>query len=179
VDLSALFLSNTSETYDRLLKDDNWQGCTFYDLSTDSVFWNRAVLISLRKEFAITAPVALLYLLQKEAKTLTLWQQQWDNHVPTTKEFIKSVIAGGRFSNIKGEIISIESFWKEFKGTMDGVTAEPNFQFSINGVVTPYNEVLHQKDIQSVICFDNTWQEQNYFIETANEWILYHWATAA
>lgn len=171
-------MKNTSATFNAALKDNNSQQATFYDLTTDSLFWNRASLICLPKTITASPEIALLYLLQKEAKTLIIWQQQWGNNLPTANEFIEYTITQKRFSNPIGKPISTESFWKEYKGTINGITAEAGFEFTVNEVQKPYKELLQAEDIQSVICFDNTWQEQNYFIETEKEWILYHWASA-
>ena len=86
--------------------------------------------------------------------------------MPTTSDFINAIIAIGSFSNMKGERVSIESFRKEFIGTIEALIAQPNFEFPKNAIVTPYKDVLQKKDIKSVICFNNTWQKQNFFIET-------------
>ncbi len=163
----------------QLLSDGNWKYAIFYDLSTDSVFWNRAALVSLPKTFASTAPVALIYLLQKEAHSLSLWQQQWTDKTPSLSDFINTIISGRRFSNISGEAVSTEIFWKEFNGTVEAIIEETGFEFSIDEQPATYSNMLEKEDIESIICFDNTWQEQNYLVETSTHWILYHWASAA
>ena len=99
--------------------------------------------------------------------------------MPTSNEFIQYIIAEKRFSNTIGKPVSSESFWEEYTGTFNGITAEASFEFTVNEIEKPYEELLQLKDIRSIICFDNTWQEQNYFVETEKEWVLYHWATAA
>jgi hypothetical protein len=179
VNIPDLLIDNDSDPYNDVLKGTIWQKAAYYDLSTASIFWNRATLFCLPKVLASTPLLALICLLQKEAKTLSVWQEQWGDRIPTAREFIKAVIAGGRFSNTKGEAIPIESFWKQYEGTMAGVAEEPSFEFSVDGIVAPYNDLLLKKDIQRVICFDNNWNEQNFLIETSTEWILFHWGTMA
>lgn len=163
---------------DKLLYDGTWQKADFYDLNTNSSFWNRAGITTLAKTYTTSPAAAIIYLLQKECKALNIWERVLGNNMPTANEFIQYVIAQKRFSNTIGKPVSSESFWEEYTGTLNGITAEASFEFTVNEIQKPYEELLQLKDIRSIICFDNTWQEQNYFIETDKEWILYHWATA-
>lgn len=179
MDLHQLFLNNSAGLYDNHLNDGSWQHATIYNLDSASTFWNAASIISLPKQHATTAPGALLYLLQAEAKALTIWHNCWGNAVPATNDFVTTIMAQKRFTNTTGRATSTEIFWKEFKDCMAGLTSGDGFQLTINGIATPYKELLQQDDLVQVICFDESWQEQNYFVETTHSWLLYHWSTAA
>ena len=165
--------------YDGLLQDNNWQKADLYDLTTGSTFWNRAIIITLPKIYAETNTVALIYLLQKQTHALDIWEREWGNITPTIHDFINFFIAEKGFTNTEGQSISAEFFWEKYSPTIEGITAEPGFEFSKNDIAEPYTNLLNKGDIIQVICFDDTWDEQNYFIETTTEWVLYHWSSAA
>ncbi len=164
---------------DLKLEDGTWQYATVCDLNTNSIFWNRAALITLSKDYATEASSALIYLLQKEAKTLALWEQEWGSNTPAMSDFIKCISAWGRFTNTVGYAIPIEEFWKSYNATINGITSEPSFEYNEEGIAKPYAQHLVKEDIEQVICFDDKWNEQNFFIETSAEWILFNWGTMA
>lgn len=164
---------------EKLLEDGCWKKAVFYDLGTDSVYWNRASLVSIPKAYAANASIALLYLLQKEAHTLSLWKKEWGAAAPSLKQFIDSVLAWGRFSNTLGRNVPIDDFWKEFTPVLEGITTEKSFEFTKDEIPSAYSDVLEKEDLVQVICFDNDWKEQNYLIETSTTWTLYNWGTAA
>ena len=162
-----------------ILADGTWQNASVYDLNTNSVFWNRAALIILSKDYATEASSALIYLLQKEAKALALWKQEWGHNTPAMGDFIKCISAWGRFTNTTGYAISVEEFWKNYNATIDGITSEPSFEYNEEGIAKLYVQHLVKEDIEQVICFDDTWNEQNFLIESSTEWILFSWETMA
>ncbi len=164
---------------DLKLQDGIWQYATVCDLSTNSVFWNRAAFITLSKDYATEASSALVYLLQKEAKTLSLWQKEWGNRTPAISDFIKCIATWGRFTNTAGYAIPIEEFWKSYNATIEGLLAEPSFEYNEEGITKPYVQRLVKEDIEQVICFDNKWNEQNFLVETSAAWILFNWGTMA
>ncbi len=167
-------LSNDSK-----LKDGTWQHVVVCDMSTSSVFWNQASLITLSKKYTTEASSALLYLLQKEVKTLALWEQQWHDHTPSISDFIKCIEVWGRFANTVGYAVSIEEFWKVYTATINGIISDPSFEYNEEGIAKPYTQHLVKEDIKHVICFDDTWNEQNFFIETSTRWMLFNWTTMA
>lgn len=168
----------TSPQYDGLLQDGNWQKADFYDFTTSSTFWNRAIVITLAKIYAETNATALIYLLQKETKALNIWEREWGITTPTIHDFINFFIAEKGFTNTEGQRISTEIFWKKYSPTIEGITAEPDFEFSKNELTKPLTNLLKKEEIIEVICFDDTWNEHNFFIETKTQWVLYHWSSA-
>ncbi len=175
MDVATLF---TAPQNDYLLQDGNWQKADFYDLSASSTFWNRAIVITLSKIFAATTATALIYLLQKQAKALNIWERQWNDTTPTIQEFINFFIAEKGFTNTNGNLISAEKFWEQYIATIGGITTTPGFEFSKNEILEPFTDLLSKEDILQVTCFDDTWNEQNYLIETKTEWVLFHWSSA-
>jgi hypothetical protein len=115
----------TAPQNDYLLQDGNWQKADFYDLSTSSTFWNRAIMITLSKIYAATNATALIYLLQKQTKALKILERQWDDTTPTIQEFINYFIAEKGFTNTEGKLISTSSFWEQYNATISGITAAP------------------------------------------------------
>ena len=89
----------TSSQDNQLLTDGNWQKADCYNLETSSSFWNKAMIIILPKDVAKTNDEALLYLLQKQAKALTIWQAEWNTTTPTVHQFIQFFIAQRGFTN--------------------------------------------------------------------------------
>ncbi len=168
----------TAPQNDYLLQDGNWQKADFYDLSTSSTFWNRAIVITLSKIYAATNAAALIYLLQKQAKALNIWERQWHDTTPAIQDFIKFFIAEKGFTNTNGKLIPAESFWEQYSATVAGITTEPGFEFSKNEIAEPYTDLLSKEDIIQVTCFDDTWNEQNFLIETNTGWVLFHWSSA-
>ena len=168
----------TAPQNDYLLQDGNWQKADFYDLSTSSIFWNRAIVITLSKIYAATNAAALIYLLQKQAKALNIWERQWHDTTPAIQDFIKFFIAEKGFTNTNGKLIPAESFWEQYSATVAGITTEPSFECSKNELSEPYNNLLSKEDIIQVTCFDDTWNEQNFLIETKSAWVLFHWSSA-
>ncbi|MFV5702507.1 hypothetical protein ACM55F_11600 [Flavobacterium sp. XS2P12] len=173
---------NLTELYnssldDYLLIDGNWQKADFYTLATSSSFWNTAMVIVLSKEFAPTIDKALIYLLQKQAKALQIWEKEWNTTTPTLQSFIHFFIAEKGFTNSRGNPISIEDFWDKYSATIEGITAEPSFEFTKNDEPETFSELLNKEEITQVICFDDSWEEENYLIETETHWILYHWSS--
>lgn len=164
---------------ENILEDGCWKKAVFYDLSTDSQYWNRASLVSISKLYAKDASAALIYLLQKEAHILLLWKKEWDDAPLSLEQFMNSILAWGRFSNSTGRSIPSDDFWEKFTSTMEGITSEESFQFSINETPAAYCEVLKKEDLLQVVCFDDTWAEQNYLIETPAGWVLYNWVSGA
>lgn len=162
-----------------ILEDGTWQHATIFDLNTNNLFWNRAALITLPKHYTTEASSALIYLLQKEARTLTLWEQEWGNATPTMDNFIKCISAWGRFTNTAGYAITIEEFWESYDATIKGIVSHPTFEFTEEGISKTYVQILFKENIVQVICFDDKWNEQNFFIETSTEWILFNWGTMA
>ncbi|RYY43182.1 MAG: hypothetical protein EOO06_20085 [Chitinophagaceae bacterium] len=162
-----------------LFDDEAWQHAMVCDLNTASIFWNRAALICLPKVYTTEATAAFLYLLQKESKFLGLWKQEWGNRTPTINDFLQKLITWGRFTRMEGKAIPVEEFWKRYIATINGMLAEPGFEYQEEGSVKPFRNRLVKEEIEQVICFDEEWNEQNYFIETKAEWILYNWVTMA
>jgi hypothetical protein len=161
------------------LENGTWQHATACDLNTSSTFWNRATLIILSKEYETAASSALVYLLQKEAKTLGLWEQEWGDSTPAISDFIKRLSVWGRFTKMAGCPISVEKFWKSYNATIEGIISQASFEYTEDGIAKPYMQHLHKKDIEQVTCFDDTWNEQNFFIETTTRWLLFSWGTMA
>ncbi|HEY8690630.1 MAG TPA: hypothetical protein VIM07_15440 [Chitinophagaceae bacterium] len=174
-----LFALADAPLNDHLLQDGIWQKADFYDLSTGSTFWNRAGMITLTKTYAQTPATALIYLLQKETRVLQIWEREWGDTTPTVHDFIHFFMAEGGFTNAEGQLITIESFWEKYSATITGITAAPGFEFSKNEIAGPFTDLLNKAEIIQVICFDDTWDEQNFLIETETDWVLFHWASAA
>lgn len=163
---------------DYLLTDGNWQKADFYNLATSSLFWNNAMFFIISKEYAKTNAEALIYLLQKQAKALKIWEREWDIATPAIHDFIKFFIAEKGFTNTEGKLIAAESFWEQYCATVSGITTEPSFEFSKNEIAEPFTDLLSKENIIQVTCFDDTWNEQNFLIETNTEWVLFHWSSA-
>lgn len=176
MNLATLF---TSLQNDYLLQDGNWQKADFYDFSTGTTFWNRAIVITLSKIYAATNVTALIYLLQKQAKVLNIWEAAWRTTTPTVQEFITFFIEQKGFRNTQGKPVSLEFFWKKYSSTITGITTETSFEFSRNNKEENYVSLLNKNDILQVICFDDNWNEENFLIETKTQWVLYHWSSAA
>lgn len=174
MDLSTLY--NTAQ-YDHLLTDGNWQKADFYELETSSSFWNKAIVITLPKKVAKTTTEALIYVLQKQAKALHIWEAEWNTTTPTISKFIDFFIAERGFTNSIGKEVSTELFYENYIDTINAIIAEPGFEFLKNENPEVYVDLLNPKAILNVICFDEDWQEHNYFIETETDWVLYHWNT--
>ena len=166
----------TSSLDDYLLTDGNWQKADFYELETSSSFWNKAVVITLTKDFAKTNVEALIYLLQKQAKALGIWENEWNTTTPTLQSFIHFFIAEKGFTNTQGKPMAIQDFWEKYSATIKGITAEPSFEFTKNDEPETFFELLNKEEIAQVICFDDSWEEENYLIETKTSWVLYHWS---
>ena len=162
-----------------ILEDGTWQYASIYDLNTNSVFWNRAAFIILSKDHATVASSALVYLLQKEAKALELWEQEWGNNTPSLHDFFNCISVWGRFTNTKGYVIPVDKFWESYNATISGIISEPSFEYMAEKIAKPYAQHLDKDDIRQAICFDNEWNEQNFFIETSADWILFNWLTMA
>lgn len=165
----------TSSLDDYLLTNGNWQKADFYELETNNSFWNKAIIITLLKEVAKTNIEATIYLLQKQAKSLGIWENEWNTTTPTLQSFIHFFIAEKGFTNSQGKPIAIEDFWGKYNATIDGITGEPNFEFTKNNEPETFFNFLNKEDITQVICFDDSWEEENYLLETKTSWVLYHW----
>ena len=158
-----------------LLKDGNWQKADFYDLDADSNSVGRSLVITLGKACAATSEKALIYLIQKQTWALGIWQANWENATPTTKEFLQFFMAEKGFTNVEGHLISIEILRERFNNTVQDLRKAPGFELSKNGKLMPFQDIFSQENIIKVFCFDDEWNEQNFFIETEREWVLYHW----
>lgn len=163
---------------DDILNNGTWEKVDVYDLSTESLLWNRAAYLTIAKKDAKTCEAALIYLIQKETKVLGIWEEIWPDTTPTIVEFINLFVAEKGFSNVEGAIMPIDDFWKSYRNTIEGISSEPDFKFSKNDVLEPFFVLLEKEDIIQVICFDNEWNEQNFLVETVSSWVLYHWASA-
>lgn len=162
---------------EQLLSDGTWQNAISCELSTDSQFINRASLTILPKQFTNSRSTALIYLLQKEAKSLGLWDKTFGESAPTIKEFISAVLYWGRFTNTTGNVMGTDEFWKSYQNTIEAITSEPSFEYTEEGLAEQFTQKFSAEDIRDVICFDNTWNEKNFLIETSTHWILFNWGT--
>jgi hypothetical protein len=127
IDISELKHGVGSIIPEKLLEDGCWKRAVFYGLDTESLFWNRASLVSIPKTYAKNASMALLYLLQKEAHILYLWKKEWGDTPPSIEQFIDSVIGWGRFSNTQGRSVPADDFRETFTSTLEGLTGEGSF----------------------------------------------------
>jgi hypothetical protein len=166
-----------TKQYDYLLTDGNWQKADFYTFETSNSFWNKAIIITLPKALAKTNVEALIYLLQRQSKALGIWENEWSNTTPTMSQFMGFFIAERGFINTIGKEVSTELFYKNYNETINAITPEPSFEFLKNDKPEVYDDLLDPKAILNVICFDDNWQEHNYFIETETHWVLYHWSS--
>lgn len=165
-----------SQTYaDNFLANGNWEQAVYYELCSNSLFWNRAAIIVLSDKVTKNAAEGLLYLLQKQAKMLGIWEQYWPNEIPTIKDFLAFFTAEKGFNNTDGKPISPERFWESYNPTIEGLMEEPAVEFTKDGDIISYVDVIQQKDIIQVLCFDDEWNEQNFFLQTKNKWMLFHW----
>lgn len=167
----------TSSSDDYLLTDGNWQKADFYTLETSSSFWNKVIIITLPKAFAKTNVEALIYLLQKQAKELGIWKNEWNTTTPTLSQFIHFFIAEKGFTKSQGNPIAIENFWNKYSATIKGITDEPSFEFTKNDELISFFNLLNKEELTQVICFDDSWEEENFLLETKTSWVLYHWNT--
>ena len=172
MDLTQLY---NSPKDDYLLTNENWQKADFYSLETSSSFWNKAIIITLPKAFAKNNPEALIYLLQKQAKALSIWEKEWNIITPSISQFMRFFISERGFTNTIGKEVSTELFYKTYNETINAITAELSFEFLKNENPEVYVDLIDPKAILNVICFDDDWQEHNYLIETVTHWMLYHW----
>ena len=177
MDLSTFYRNNFLEEYQSVFKEENLHHGILYDISTSSIFWNRASVVFLPKVYAATAPLALLCLLQKEAHALSLWQNEWMDTTPTVEEFINTITVWGRFTNMQGKNVAVEEFWKKYNDTIQGLINEPDLECTKDGIIQPYTAILLEKELIQAICFDESWKQQSFFIETKQQWILYYWST--
>ena len=92
------------------------------------------------------------------------------------QSFIKFFIAEKGFTNTQGKPIAIKDFWEKYSATIKGITAKPSFEFTKNDEPETFVELLNKEELIQVICFDDSWEEENYLIETKNSWVLYHWS---
>ena len=162
---------------DSLLKNNKWQMVDCYDLVTSSPHWNAAMILILPKCQTQNIEDALLYLLQKQAKSLGIWEREWITTAPTVREFINFFIAEHGFTVTIGKEMDSEIFYEKYSATIAGLTVEPSFEFTKNDKPETYDNLLQVKDILKVICFDNDWREENFLIETTSSWVLYHWSS--
>ena len=162
--------------FDKKLGDGRWKQARICDLITGNHYTNTATLISLSKKYAADPASALVYLLQKQLITMNLWQE---DHQHSISDFIDHLSICGRFSNMQGREMAVDIFRERYTSTVKGLTSEPSFEFSEDGVIKPYDEKILKEDIVRVISFDDTWNEQNYLVETRACWFLFSWLTMA
>ena len=174
MDLAKLYISSSN---DYLLKDNNWQKVDYYYYGTNCSHWNCAMVLILSKDSAKTSDNALLYLLQKQAKALKIWETEWKTTTPTAIEFINFFIAEKGFANTVGIPMNTATFYAKFSEIMAGITLEPSFECTKNDLPENFSNLLDKEDITSVICFDDSWIEHNFLIETKTSWVLYHWSS--
>lgn len=115
-----LFTLINNQLHSQQLIDGTWQKADFFDLSTASLFWNRAIIITLSKELVQTPETALIYLVQKQTKALGIWDKVWGETMPTVSELIHYFISEKGFTNTQGKPITIESFWEKYCASIEG-----------------------------------------------------------
>ncbi len=162
--------------YDTKLGDGRWQQVKVCELITSDHFHNTATLLSLSKKYTHDPAAALIYLLQKQLITMNLWNQDREHSI---SNFIDLLCIWGRFSNRKGKEMNVDVFRERYTSTVEGLTSVPSFEFSEDGVIKPYDEKILKEEIVRVISFDDTWNEQNYLVETRECWFLFSWLTMA
>jgi hypothetical protein len=133
------------------------------------------MILIISKKYAKNNREAFLYLLQKQAKVLKIWEAEWNATTPTLKEFITFFCTQKGFTNTVGKQVENNIFFNKYSNTINGLTKEQSFEFTKNDVPKTYTNMLNLKDIKKVVCFDDSWQEQNFFIELELYWVLYHW----
>lgn len=166
-----------NEKYKDVLQNGHSNLADFYDFDSDEGTQGRAIVLILSKAATKNADEALIYLLQKQTKMLGIWERELEKSNPSLSEFIQFFISEKGFENIIGKVADRDGFWESYQSTITGIANAENFECSKNGIHCEYNTLLHKEGIKQVICFDDSWQEQNFFIETELDWVLYHWSS--
>lgn len=160
---------------DNLLLNYSWKKADYYQFCSDSTYWGCCGVTKISKKEVATAAEAILYLLQCEREAL---KYPADRKLPTTvKDFFETAMADGQFTNPEGKLINTETFWENYKETINGIDEESSFQFLKNGREEPLIELLNKAEVISVTAYANEWNNKQYFIETTNAWLLFGWAT--
>ena len=162
---------------DNLLQSNKHQKVDCYELVSSSVHWNCAMVLIIDKENATTSYEGLLLLLQKQCKALSIWEMEWNAKSPTIDEFISFFIAQKGFTNTDGKTVAKDYFYDKYQETINGLITEPSFECAKNGLPFTLESLFDKANIKNVICFDDTWQEHHFFVETDAQWLLYHWSS--
>lgn len=100
-----------------------------------------------------------------------------ENYDANHFSIIEIIVAERSFTIAFGKEVSTELFHKNYGETISAIRAEPSFELLKNDKPKVYVDLLDPKAILNVISFDDDWQAHNYLIETASQWVLYHWNT--
>ncbi len=168
-----------NKKYFNLLQDSNVALADFYDLDSNDSSGGRALVTTISKAVTTDADAAIIYLIQNQTKMLGIWEQEWEKSNPSLSEFIQFFISEKGFENTVSKVADKNDFWESYHSTINGITKAENFECCKNGMPSEYKTLLHKDEIKQVICFDDSWQDQNFFIETELDWVLYHWSAGS
>jgi hypothetical protein len=169
---------NEYPTTQTLLANGKWRKTDYYTLCCDSELWGCAELITLNKQVTMNATEALIYVLERSVNEF----DHWDDTIQSPNDaemFARFVLEQGYLRAEKGRPISIQEFWSNYEEVTNGIFKEESLRIFKNEVDIQERNLLQKEDLTEVICFANSWNNRQYFLETEKEWVFFDWGTGA
>ena len=67
----------------------------------------------------------------------------------------------------------------KFNEFVNGMFRESNCPVIKNGVPVSDTEIFFPIEVVSVVCFDDRWNSEQYFVELTTRWAFFRWSTNA
>jgi len=167
-----------SEILSNCCKRKQWKETNYYEFDSKREGASCIFLIEIEKGERISLVESLSYLLCRYCFEFENWDdtQMWEL---TAEQLFTFILSEGYLTKSKGEQISKEVFWENYKDLLLTIKSKPQSVFLKNGQVAKTIDIITRNEISNVFCFDNRWNNKQFLIETDKQIFYFDWGTSA
>ena len=168
---------NEDITTQGILLNGNWQKTDYYIMGCDSQS-GIAYLTIIEKDVCSIDHHAILYL----AERMVIEEEGWNEEIIsdlTEENFLNFISGSGYIAGDTGRCIANDEFLKFYEMLTNDIFRRENCPVIKNGVPTSDTDIFFPIEVVSVVCFDDRWNSEQYFVELATRWVYFRWSTNA
>ncbi len=172
-----VFHHHNLEQDQALLRDQDWKHTDYYELSCKSELWGTAFMVAVSKTVTNNRDNAMIYLLERLAVEGEGWTGASLAEIHII-DFGSVILSSGYLARTDGQHISLSHFLENFNEIKEGIFKEAESSLHKNGQAIPKSLSLTEEELVAAVCFSDTWNNRQYFVESRQEWMLFSWGTS-
>jgi hypothetical protein len=157
---------------------EKWKQTNYYELCSKSEFYGCANFATIKKEFSNSENEALIYLLERIIIETESWNEKIISEI-NHNTFLRTASSMGYINTLNSKKVEFQSFLNDINEIIVGIQNEPNCKITLNGNNFESKILFQLDDILTVICYDDKWNNRQYFFETQENWNYFIWSTSA